>query len=305
MTDFLALSRTFARCVEAGSFTAVAAEMNTSQPTVSRQVAALEDHLGCVLFQRTTRSLTLTDEGRTFYDLALAALDAAEQAEAAVGRRRGRVTGRLRLACAGVFGRLHVIPRLGALMDRHPGLEIDLVMQDRATDLVEEGVDLALRVGVNEDAALIGRRIGLSRRVVVAAPAYLAAHGTPRHPHDLKDHRCILYSRLAGGPTWRFASDAGPVSVDIAGPFRADNTEGVRAAALNGLGIAYVPVWHFVEDEIESGRLAVLLKEFEPLPQPITAVWPSRRHLAPKVRAAIDFFASEFHVDPKLSAAAV
>lgn len=305
MADLLVLCRTFARCVEAGSFSAVAAEMNTSQPTISRQIAALEDHLGCVLFQRTTRSLTLTDEGRTFYDLALVALDAAEQAEASVGRRRGRVTGRLRLACAGVFGRLHVIPRLGAFMDRYPGVEIDLVMQDRTTDLVEEGVDLALRVGVNEDAALIGRRIGLSRRVVVAAPGYLARHGTPRHPHDLRDHRCILYSRLAGGPTWHFASATGPVSVDIGGPFRVDNTEGVRAAALHGFGIAYVPVWHFVEGEIEDGRLTVLLRDFEPMPQPISAVWPSRRHLSPKVRAAIDFFAAEFHRDPKLSAAAV
>jgi DNA-binding transcriptional LysR family regulator len=305
MADVLSLFRSFARVVEAGSFSAVAVEMNTSQPTISRQIAALEDHLGCILFQRTTRSLTLTDEGRTFYDLALATLDAAEQAEAAVGRRRGRVTGRLRLACAGVFGRLHVIPRLGAFMNRYPDVEIDLVMQDRTTDLVEEGVDLALRIGVNEDASLIGRKIGLSRRVVVAAPGYLAAHGTPQHPRDLTQHRCIVYSRLIGGPTWGFVCDAGPLRVDIGGPFRVDNTEGVRAAALNGLGIAYVPVWHFVEDEIESGRLTVILRDFEPLPQPISVVWPSRRHLSPKVRAAIDFFAAEFHLDPKLSAAAM
>lgn len=305
MADVLALYRTFTRCVEAGSFSAVAAEANTSQPTISRQIAALEEHLGCLLFQRTTRSLALTEEGRTFYDLALAALDAAGQAEAAVGRRKGRVGGRLRLACAGVFGRLHVIPRLGAFMDRYPELEVDLVMQDRTTDLVEEGVDLALRVGANQDANLIGRRIGLSRRVVVAAPGYLAARGRPARPQDLHDHQCIIYGGLIGGPTWTFANADGPVSVDIGGRLRVDNTEGVRAAALQGLGIAYVPVWHFVEDEIESGRLEVLLRDFEPLPQPITAVWPSRRLMSPKVRAAIDFFAAEFHLDPKLSAAEV
>jgi DNA-binding transcriptional LysR family regulator len=303
--DLLVLSRTFVRCVEAGSFSAVAAEAGSSQPTVSRQVAALEEHLGCLLFHRTTRALTLTDEGRTYYDLARAVLDAAEQAEAAVGRRRGRVTGRLRLACAGVFGRLHVIPRLGAFMARYPDLEIDLVMQDRTTDLVEEGVDLALRVGRSEDTALIGRRIGLSRRVVVAAPAYLAAHGRPGHPRELRAHRCILYGGLAGGPTWHFAAPDGPVSVEIAGRLRIDNTEGVRAAVLNGLGVAYVPVWHFVEGEIESGRLEVLLGDFAPPPSPITAVWPSRRLLSPKVRAAIDFFAAEFHLDPRLGGAAV
>jgi DNA-binding transcriptional LysR family regulator len=305
MPDLLALSRTFVRCVEAGSFSAVALEANTSQPTVSRQVAALEEHLGCLLFQRTTRSLTLTDEGRTYYDLALAALDAAAQAEAAVGKRRGRVAGRLRLACAGVFGRLHVIPRLGAFMVRFPELDIDLVMQDRTTDLVEEGVDLALRVGRSEDAAVIARRIGLSRRVVVAAPGYLAAHGRPAHPHDLRAHRCILYGGLAAGPSWSFASAEGPVRVEISGKLRIDNTEGVRAAALNGLGVAYVPVWHFVDGEIESGRLEVLLRDFEPPALPISAVWPSRRLMSPKVRAAVDFFAAEFHLDPKLSGAAV
>jgi DNA-binding transcriptional LysR family regulator len=305
MADLLALYRTFARCVEAASFSAVAAELNTSQPTISRQVAALEDHLGCLLFQRTTRALTLTDDGRTFYELALAALDAAEQAEAAVGRRRGRVSGRLRLACAGVFGRLHVIPRLAAFMARHPELDIDLVMQDRATDLVEEGVDLALRVGETRDAGLMARRIGLSRRVVVAAPGYLDAHGTPAHPRDLSGHRCILYFGLNSGPSWGFASPEGPLQVPIDGRFRVDNTEGVRAAVLGGLGIAYVPVWHFVDDEIESGRLRLILQEFEPTPASISAVWPSRRHLAPKVRAAIEFFAAEFHLDPKLSGAAV
>ncbi|MCA3417340.1 MAG: LysR family transcriptional regulator [Roseomonas sp.] len=304
MADLLALYRTFTRCVEAGSFSAVAAELNTSQPTISRQVAALEDHLGCLLFQRTTRALSLTDDGRSFYDLALAALDAAEQAEAAVGRRRGQVTGRLRLACAGVFGRLHVIPRLAAFMERHPGLDIDLVMQDSTTDLIEEGVDLALRVGESRDAGLMARRIGLSRRVLVATPGYLAAHGTPLHPRELSQHRCILYFGLADGPNWRFTAPEGPIQVPIAGRFRVDNTEGVRAAALGGLGIAYVPVWHFVDDEIESGQLRVILRDFESRPAPISAVWPSRRYLAPKVRAAIEFFAAECQRDPKLSGAA-
>lgn len=305
MADTLSLYRTFARVVEAGSFSAVAAERNTSQPTISRQIAALEDHLGCLLFQRTTRSLTLTDDGRIFYGLAQEVLEAAEQAEAAVGRRRGVVSGRLRLACAGVFGRLHVIPRLSALMTRYPDLDVDLVMQDRSTDLVEAGVDLALRVGEVTDAGLMARKIGLSRRTLVATPAYLAAHGTPQHPEDLTAHRCILYTGLASGPVWRLNGPNDPIDVEISGRFRVDNTEGVRASVLAGLGIAYVPVWHFVEGELEDGRLRVLLRDFEPPPLPITAIWPSRRHLAPKVRAAIDFFAAEFHLDPKLSAAPV
>jgi len=305
MTDTLALFRTFTRCVEAGSFTAVAAEMNTSQPTISRQVAALEDHLGCVLFQRTTRALALTDDGRSFYDLALAALEAASQAESAVGRRKGRASGRLRLACAGVFGRLHVIPRLPTFMARHPEIEIDLVMHDRFSDLIEDGIDLALRVGPVNDSGLVGRSIGLSRRVVVATPDYLARHGTPAYPRDLAAHSCIIYGGLAAGQYWSFTGDSGMISAPIQGRFRVDNTEGVRAAVLQGIGIGYVPIWHFVADEIETGQLVVLLRAFEQTPQPITAVFPTRRHLAPKVRAAIDFFAAEFLIDPKLSGAGV
>lgn len=303
MTDVIALFRTFLRVVEAGSFTSVAAERNTSQPTISRQIAALEDHLGCLLFQRTTRALTLTDDGRTFYGAAQMAVDAAAQAESAVGRRKGRATGQLRLAVAGVFGRLHVITRLPAFMDRHPEIQVDLVIHDRFTDLIEEGIDLALRVGKVGDSGLVGRAIGLSRRSVVAAPAYLERFGAPLRPEDLRAHRCIVYGGLAAGQSWGFKGAAGQIEVPISGPFRVDNTEGVRAAVLQGMGIGYVPVWHFVDDEIESGRLVVLLRDFEATPQPITAVYPSRRHLAPKVRAAIDFFAAEFYVDPKLSAA--
>lgn len=303
--DRLAGMQVFVRVVESGSFSAAARETNSTQSTISKQVAALEDHLGCLLLQRTTRSLTLTEDGRSFYDLSLNALDAVAQAESAVGRQRGQATGRLRLACAGVFGRLHVIPRLEAFMTRHPGIEIDLVMHDRFTDLIEEGIDLALRVGKVEDGHLIARQIGLSRRVVVATPAYLARYGTPLQPADLARHRCIVYGGLVGGPVWTFAGPEGPLSQPISGPIRVDNTEAVLAAALHGLGIANVPIWHFVQGEIESGQVRVLLQAFEPAHHPISAVYPSRRHLAPKVRAAIDFFAAEFHIDPKLSAATI
>jgi DNA-binding transcriptional LysR family regulator len=232
-------------------------------------------------------------------------VDAAYQAESAVGRRKGKASGRLRLACASVFGRLHVIPRLPAFMERHPEVEVDLVMHDRFTDLIEEGIDLAIRVGRIADSGLVSRALGLSRRSVVAAPAYLERFGTPAHPDDLKAHRCILYSGLAAGQNWTFDTAEGALTVPVTGPFRVDNTEGVRAAVLQGMGIGYMPVWHFVKGEIESGKLAVLLRNFEPTPLPISAVFPSRRHLPPKVRAAIDFFSAEFHLDPKLSAAAV
>lgn len=300
MSDLLALFQTFVRVVEAGSFTAVATERNTSQPTISRQVATLEEHLGCLLFQRTTRSLTMTDDGRVFYEHARRTIEAATEAESVVGRRKGKPSGKLRIAASVVFGRLHVIPRLRRFMVRYPEIEIDLLMNDGFSDLVEEGIDLSIRVGLITDSSLIARRIGTTRRAVVATPEYLSTKGLPKTPEDLRNHDCIVYSRLATGENWSFTRPAGPFTVPISGRFHVNNTEGVRAAILEGLGIGYVPIWHFIDGEIETGRLIVLLREFEPPPQPISAVYSSRRFLPLKVRTAIDFFAAEFDLEPRL-----
>ncbi len=301
MSDPLPLFRTFLRVVETGSFSAAAREANATQPTISRQVAALEQHLGCLLLQRTTRTLSLTEDGRAFYEAARQAVEAVAEAETSVGRRKGRATGTLRLAVAEVMGRLHLLPRLPRFLDRHPDLSVDLVLSDGFTDLVEEGIDLALRVGELTDPSLVARRIGLTRRVVVATPGYLARRGVPATPADLRGHDCVLYSRLASGAAWLFDGPQGPLSVPVAGRVRVSTTEAVRAAVLGGLGIGMVPVWHFVGREFEEGRLVRLLQAWEPKPQPIHAVWPTRRFLAPKVRAMIDFLAAEFELDPQLS----
>jgi DNA-binding transcriptional LysR family regulator len=300
MSDRLALFQTFVRTVEAGSFTAVARALNSSQPTVSRQIAVLEDHLGCLLLQRTTRALTLTDDGRTFYEHARRTLEAAAEAESAVGRRKGKPSGTLTLACAGVFGRLHVIPRLPRFRARFPDVSIALHMSDGFVDLVEEGIDLAIRVGQARDGTLVAKRIGTSQRVVLATPDYLARRGVPQHPSELAGHDCIVYDRLLTGASWSFAGPDGPFTIPVAGSIHVNNTEAVRAAVMQGLGIGYVPAWHFVDGEIESGRLIVLLRAFEAEVQPIDAVYPSRRYLPPKVRAAIDYFAAEFALDPQL-----
>ena len=305
MSDVLALLGTFVRTVEAGSFSAVAKELGTSQPTVSRQIAALEAHLGCLLFQRSTRSLALTDDGRVFYGHAQRTLEAAAEAESAVGRRRGKPAGTLRLACSGVFGRLHVIPRLRGFRERFPEIRLVLSMSDAFVDLVAEGIDMAIRIGDSTDGTLVARTIGVTRRVVVATPEYLQRRGTPMHPRELADHDCVVYDRLLTGASWRFVTPEGPLLVPIDGPVHVNSTEAVRAAALAGLGVAYVPVWHFVEQEIEEGRLVVLMREFEAPIQPIQAVYPSRRYLPPKVRAAIDYFAAEFALDPALRIADV
>jgi DNA-binding transcriptional LysR family regulator len=301
MNDTLALISTFLRVVEVGSFSAVAQERDTSQPTISRQVAALEAHLGCLLFQRTTRSLSLTDDGRVFYEHALRTAETLKEAETSVGNRRGKPSGTLRMGCAVVFGRLHVMPRLPRFMARYPEINVDLSMNDGFTDLVEENLDLSIRVGVITDQNLVAKKIGITHRVVVATPEYLKKNGTPKTPRDLTEHSCIVYSRLAAGANWSFDSSSGVINVPVSGRFRVNNTEGVRAAVLQSLGIGFVPEWHFVENEIAKKKLVVLLKDYQATPQPINAVYPSRRFLSPKVRVMIDYLAQEFALDPQLS----
>lgn len=299
MPDIVALMRTFVRVVEAGSFTTVAVERNTSQPTISRQIATLEEQLGCLLFQRTTRSLALTDDGRVFYGHSRRTLEAADEAQASVGRRRGAPSGELRLSAAVVMSRRHIVPRLPKFLERYSAVTVDLAMSDAFSDLVEEGVDLAVRVGELTEPGLIARRIGTTRRAVVATPGYLARRGVPRSPAELKGHDCVVYSKLAAGAVWTFLGEVGPVAVPVAGRCSINNTEGVRAAILAGLGLGYVPVWHFDQDDFATGRL-VALDGFEAPGQPIHAVYPSRRFLPSKVRAMIDYLVEEFAADPML-----
>lgn len=298
--DLLGPMRTFVRVVESGSFTAVATEQNTTQPTISRQVAALEEHLGARLLTRTTRALTLTDDGRAFYEHALRALEAVGEAENAVGRRQAKPTGTLRLAVPVVLGRRHIVPRLARFLARYPEVTIDLAMSDGFVDLVEQGIDLAIRVGEITDQSLVARKIGMVRRLTVASPAYLKSNGVPRAPNDLKQHDCIVYTRLATGNQWHFESKDGPMSVAVSGRFRVDNSEAVREGLLAGLGIAVIPAFAF-SDEIARGAVKVLLKAYEPRLLPLNAVYPSRRYVPLRVRAMIDFLAHELEVDPVLS----
>jgi DNA-binding transcriptional LysR family regulator len=302
--DILGPMQTFVRVVDAGSFTAVANQLNTTQPTISRQIAALEEHLGARLLTRTTRALTLTDDGRAFYEHALRALEAVGEAENAVGCRRSKPSGLLRMATPVVFGRLHIVPRLPAFLNRYPGVSIDLVMSDTFTDLAEQGIDLAIRVGEITDPTLIAKRIGMVRRITVASPTYLKAHGTPRAPSDLSDHNCIVYTRLSTGNRWIFEGPSGPIVIEVRGHYKADNSEAVREGVIAGLGIAVIPAFAF-STEIESGKIKVLLKSAEPKPLPMHAVYPSRRFVPLKVRAMIDYLTHEFALDPRLTAHAV
>jgi DNA-binding transcriptional LysR family regulator len=298
--DLLAGMKLFVRVVEAGGFSVVARETQTSQPTVSRTVAALEEHIGARLLNRSSRAVTLTDDGRLFYDYAFRALEAVSEAEGSVGRRQARPTGLLRLGTPVAFGRLHVAPYVGAFLRRYPDVEVELSMDDAFVDLVGHGLDLAVRIGDLGDPSLIARRIGTTRRVTVAAADYLERRGVPETPADLVHHDCVVYTRLATGNRWHFDGPNGAVTADVHGRFRADNSEAVREAVIGSAGIAVIPVWLF-GDEIKSGRVRIVLQAFEPTPLPIHAVYSSRRHQSAKVRAMIEFLATAFDESPLLS----
>ena len=289
------------RTVELGSFTAVANELNSSQPTVSRQIATLEDHLGCLLFQRTTRTLTLTDDGRTFYELAQRTLETAAEAEASVGKRKGKPTGKLRIVTSVMFARLHIITRLARFHVRYPGVEIDLLMNDGFSDLVGEGIDLEVRFGDPRGSNLIARRIGSSRIVVVASPSYLATAGTPQTPFDLQHHNCLIYNGISDGASWPFLINGEAIKVPVTGWLNFTSGAGLREGVLQGLGIAALPAWHFVDNDLTTGKLKLLFEQFETKPLPISVLYPSRRYLPVKVRAMIDFLSKEFEIDPHLS----
>ncbi len=299
--DLLVAFRTFVRITETGSFSAVAREMGATQPAVSRQVAQLEQHLGVRLFQRSTRSLTLTEDGRDLLGHAHLVLDAVAETEAAIGQRRASPSGLVRLGCPAVFGRVYVAPRIGSLLDRYKDLTVELLIEDDVVDMIQQGLDLSVRVGEIADPSLVARRIGLTTAQTVASVEYLERMGEPAHPSELAGHECVLFTRAASPDEWVFQGADGVISVTVKGRFRSNGIEAVLAAVVGGLGISRVPVW-MMRDEIDRGVVRRILSDWRPKPRPIFAVYPSRRFLAPRTRAVIDFLVDEFRLDPLISA---
>jgi DNA-binding transcriptional LysR family regulator len=298
--DLLAAFRVYVRVAEARSFSAVAREFGTTQPAVSRQVAALEEHLGARLLQRTTRSLALTEDGRDFLDHARRVLDGVEEAEASVGRRHSVTGGLIRIATPTTFGRLYIAPRMNRLLERYPELSVDLRMSDGLADLVADGIDLAIRATTVMDSTLVARKIGSTRRITVATRRCIETYGLPEHPADLARLPCVIFTGRANPTEWHFDGHDERVTVTVGGRFRSDNSEALREGVLAGLGFAILPTW-LLGPDVASGRLCPVLTGWEPPRSAISAVYPSRRNLAPRTRAVIDFFIEEFRLDPVVS----
>lgn len=294
--DRLAAMAGFAKVVETQSFSAAARALGVSKSQVSKQVAFLEEHLGARLLNRTTRRLSLTDAGAAFYDSCQRVLAEAEEAERAVGSLQAEPRGVLKVNAPMSFGILHLAPALPEFARRYPELTVDITLNDRMVDLVEEGFDVAVRISRLTDSSLVARRLAPSRRVVCGAPDYFAAHGVPRHPRDLKAHNCLIYS-YAANEEWRFHGPEGEVAVRVSGSLRANNGEVLLAALRAGLGVAPLPTF-IVGPDLAAGRLMPVLPEWADDSASVYAVYPHRRHLSTKVRVFVDFLAERFGPRP-------
>ena len=296
--DRLGNMQAFVRVAEAKSFSEAARRLRSSKSLVSRQVAALEAELGVRLFHRTTRSLSLTDEGRGYHAQVARILNEIEEANMSVSQSQATPRGRLRVSAPMSFGILHLGPAIRDFLHRYPEVELDLSLNDRYVDLIDEGFDLAIRIGRLADSSLVARKLARHRMILCASPDYLKEHGTPKDPSDLKHHECMCYSTNSLVPEWHFVTpDGKPWAIEIEGRFHANNGDVLRTAALQGLGIIYLPSF-IVGPDVQGATLASLLPAFVPTDTAIHAVYPHSRHLSPKVRAFIDFLAERFGSRP-------
>lgn len=291
--DRLSAMNMFIRVVETGSFSAVAKELKSTQPTVSKNIAELESWLGAKLLNRSTRSLRLTETGADYYERCVAILQDVEDAEQNVGLLQTQPRGLVRVSAAVAFGRLHIVPRLQGFYDQYPDIKIDITLNDRIVDLVEEGIDVAFRMGTLQDSNLIARKLCSSPTLTVATPTYLKKYGVPNHPRDLKEHNYIVYTDLGSKDQATFVEAGQPLHINVSGNLQSNNSEVLRSALEGSLGISRVPQW-LVGDKVRSGELVEVLGEFQPGPTNVSVVYSPGRHLPSKIRCFIDYFAEQF-----------
>jgi DNA-binding transcriptional LysR family regulator len=287
----------FARVVDSGSFSAAARRLGISKSAVSAHVQRLEERLGIRLLNRTTRRLSVTEAGAAYYRHCARILAEAEAAEQAANALQREPRGTLRISAPDSFGWMHVAPAVPAFLKRYPDLSVEITLSWAHVNLLDEGLDLAIRIGVLENSALVVRKLAPSRLVVCAAPAYLKERGTPREPDDLAKHNCLCTSLLPWGDEWRLVGKRGEVRVAVGGSFRSNNAEMLRAAALDGIGVALLPTWA-VAESLRTRALQRVLDAWEPPASTIYAVYPGNRLMSMKVRAFVDHLARSFGRTP-------
>lgn len=292
MDRFLEM-QAFVAVVDAGSFVGGADALQLSKSVVSRLVAELEQRLGARLLQRTTRRLSLTREGERFLERCRELLAGVVDAESEVAQQTGEAIGELRVSAPVTFGLMHLAPLWPAFMARHPRLSLDLTLTDRFVDLVDEGVDIAVRIAQLPSSSLVSRRLAATRLVLCASPGYLRRQGAPAHPSELPAHTVLAYKLLSTGDQWSFEGPDGQVSVRVTPRLRSNSGDTCCVAALHDLGIVLQPSF-MVGQHLASGALVELMPQYRAVELGIYAVYPSRKQLAPKVRQLVDHLAESF-----------
>lgn len=286
--DKLRAMATFVHIVEAGSLTAAAERLHTSLTSVVRSLAALEQALGARLLNRTTRRSTLTDEGREYFERCRRLLAEVEEAEAALSARQARPAGRLAVTAPVMFGRLHVGPVLTDFLAAYPEVRAELLLLDRPVDLLEEGIDAAIRIGPLPESSLVAIPLGTTRRVVCASPDYLARHGTPDRPAELSGHSCIRFTGVTPGTEWEFGRDGKTLRVGVTDTFATNQIDAALDACTKGLGCGRFLAYQ-VRDLLAAARLVRILPDYEPDSIPVNLVYPHSRLLSPRLRAFVDW----------------
>jgi DNA-binding transcriptional LysR family regulator len=287
----------FAKVVAKQSFSGAARELRLSQAVVSKHVRALEDWLGARLLNRTTRRLNVTEIGALVYERCERILEEIDDVEQSTSALQMTPRGVLHLAAPISFGITQLGPALADYLSRYPDVAIDLTLDDRFVDLVQEGFDLALRVGSLKDSSLVARRLAPVRFALCATPGYVKQYGAPRRPDDLSNHRCLFYSLRAVPGEWRFRGADGEVSIRISGRFRSNNGNILHAAMLAGAGIGLAPTF-VVGRDLAEGRLVSLMPDYPPVDSELSVIYPPAKHPSAKVRSLIDFLAARFGPEP-------
>jgi len=286
--DKISAMQIFRRVAESGSFSAVSREMHLSQPTISKQIAALEDNLGTKLLSRSTRQLNLTDAGQRYYERSCLILDELAETEADIRQQQNLPTGILRVNIPIAAGRMKILPCMWEFVNTYPDLKMDTIFDDSYVDLVKEGVDVAIRIGELADSSLVAKKIGTIPRYMVASTAYLEKFGEPKTLQDLQQHNCLIYNLLNTRNEWHFDGKHGKQKMSVQGRFSSNSPDAIRQAVLQDQGIAVMLGW-LVEDDIAQGKMKVIMEDYIPIALDINAVYPQRRFMPAKVSLFISY----------------
>lgn len=289
MDRFYELSA-FIGVVETGGFSAAARTTGDAQSAISKAIGGLEKRLGVTLLNRSTRRVTLTDQGQKYYDRIKPLLDEMQDADSELTRSTLGVSGSIRIAVSGTFGRLHVLPLIPELLCQNPALQIDLVLSDLVRDMVEDRIDLAIRVGPVDERDAVVRRVAISPLVCVGSRHYFERHGMPKNPAELGEHNCLVYGGLAEAANWPFVVEESRFSVPVRGNLRSNSVETIRAAVLGGVGIGLFAKVSLA-DELRHPDVVSILEEFMREARDVNLIWPKRRFVPARVRQVTDFFA--------------